>query len=639
MSAKENIVITFPDGNSKPYPSGITPAEIAKDISRALARNTVTAKIDGKLVDLGCPILKDSSIEIVTIDTDEGMSLFWHSTSHIMAHAIKNLYPEAQFGVGPAIENGFYYDIDINRQLSVDDLGEIEAEMKKIVANGTEFRREDFTREAAIALFEDRKDQYKIELLTDLDDDFPSVYWEGDFVDLCRGPHLPSTKLVKHFKLLSIAGAYWRGSEKNKMLQRIYGISFPKKSQLDDYLHFLEEARKRDHRKIGRELDLFSIQPEGPGFIFWHPRGMVLYNQVENYLREKLIEYGYQEIKTPTILNEELWRKSGHWDNYKDNMYFVNIDNADYAIKPMNCPGACLVYRNTHHSYRELPLRYAEFGNVHRHERSGVLNGLFRVRQFTQDDAHIYCTAEQVRDEVISCIRFIEDVYKDFQFTDYRVELSTKPEKAIGSTEMWNQAEDSLEAALKYSGLDYQVNEGDGAFYGPKIDFHVRDSLRRSWQLGTVQLDFSMPERFKLEYTGPDGQKHRPVLIHRAILGSVERFLAQLVEHYAGSFPAWLAPVQARVIPITESQKSYSREIFKDLKKSGFRVEIDERNEKIGYKIREAEKQKIPFMLVIGKAEVETGMVTWRQHKKGDMGKISLVKFKTYLEDHTKNKK
>ncbi len=627
MAQSELISITFPDGSQKKYPKGVTPEQIAKEISPALYKKAVAAKVDGKLVDMNRPLLADARLQILTYEEPEGMQVFWHSTSHIMAHAVKNLFPEAQFGVGPAIENGFYYDIDIDRQLSIEDLPKIEAEMQKIIREGQTFKREELSKEEALRLFKERHDRYKIELLQDMEDNRPSIYWEGDFVDLCRGPHIPSTSMVKAFKLLSVAGAYWRGDEKNKMLQRIYGISFPKKSQLEEYLHFLEEAKKRDHRKLGKELDLFSFQAEGPGFVFWHPRGMRIYHTIEAYLREKLYNYDYEEVKTPMILHDSLWKRSGHWDNYKENMYFVSVEDENYAIKPMNCPGACLIYRNTLRSYRDLPIRLAEFGNVHRHERSGVLSGLLRVRQFTQDDAHIYCTPEQIKEEVLGCIHFVREVYADFNLNDYHVELSTRPEKSIGSDEIWNKAETALEDALKAADLPYQINPGDGAFYGPKIDFHVRDSLRRSWQLGTIQLDFSMPERFDLEYVGADGARHRPVMIHRAILGSIERFIAVLIEHYGGHFPVWLAPVQVVVLPITNQQAEYAAQVYRELRKRGFRVHLDDRSEKIGYKIREAETQKVPYMLIVGQKEVESETVSVRRHQQGDLGAQTLAEF------------
>ncbi len=638
MAKTELISITFPDGSQKQYPKGVTPEQIAKEISPALHKKAVAAKLDGKLVDLNRPIESDARLEILTYEDPEGMQVFWHSTSHIMAHAIKNLFPEAQFGVGPPIENGFYYDIDINTQLSVEDLPKIEAEMQRIIEEGQAFQREELSKEEALRLFKERRDNYKIELLQDMKDDCPSIYREGDFVDLCRGPHIPRTSMVKAFKLLSVAGAYWRGDEKNKMLQRIYGISFPKKSQLEEYLHFLEEAKKRDHRKLGKELDLFSFQAEGPGFVFWHPQGMRIYHTIENYLREKLYAFGYEEVKTPMILHDSLWKRSGHWDNYKENMYFVSIDDDTYAIKPMNCPGACLIYRNTLRSYRELPIRLAEFGNVHRHERSGVLSGLLRVRQFTQDDAHIYCTPDQIKDEVLRCIHFVREVYADFKLNDYHVELSTRPEKSIGSDEIWEKAEAALEDALKAAELEYQINPGDGAFYGPKIDFHVRDSLRRSWQLGTIQLDFSMPERFDLEYVGADGARHRPVMIHRAILGSIERFIAVLIEHYAGNFPVWLAPTQVAVLPITDKQYEYAEQVYQQLRQQNLRVALDDRNEKVGYKIREAETKKIPYMLIVGQKEVDESTVSVRRHQQGDLGKMTVAEFVDKILDEIRKK-
>ena len=638
MAEIDLIRITFPDGSQKSFPKGVTPEEIAKEISPALYKKAVAAKLNGKLVDLDRPIQEDSRLEILTYEQPEGMQVFWHSTSHIMAHAIKNLFPEAQFGVGPPIENGFYYDIDIHKKLSPEDLEKIEAEMRRIIQEGQEFKREELTREEAIALFKKRRDQYKLEILQDMDDETPSIYWEGDFVDLCRGPHIPRTSMVKAFKLLSIAGAYWRGDEKNKMLQRIYGISFPKKSQLDEYLHYLEEAKKRDHRRLGKDLDLFSFQPEGPGFVFWHPNGMKIYHTIENYLREKLIAYDYEEVKTPMILHDSLWKKSGHWDNYKENMYFVQVDEDTYAIKPMNCPGACLIFRNSLKSYRELPVRLAEFGNVHRHERAGVLSGLLRLRQFTQDDAHIFCTPDQIHAEVLGCIRFVQEVYSDFKLDDYHVELSTRPEKSIGSDEIWEKAEASLKEALEDADIDYQLNPGDGAFYGPKIDFHVRDSLKRSWQLGTIQLDFSMPERFELEYVGPDGARHRPVMIHRAILGSIERFIAQLIEHYGGHFPLWLAPTQVIVLSITDAQRDYAGAVYEELRKASLRAALDTRNEKIGYKIREAETRKIPYMIIVGAREVEQQTVAVRKHREGDLGGMELAQLIHRLKSEIEQK-
>ncbi|KAA3661724.1 MAG: threonine--tRNA ligase [Calditrichaeota bacterium] len=620
-----NINITFPDGTDHSYQTGITSSEIAKQISPGLFKKSVAAKFNDQPVDLNAPLLKDGSLEILTVDTADGLHVLWHSTAHIMAHAVKALYPEAQFGVGPAIENGFYYDIDIDSKLSQDDLQRIEDEMQRIIKRGSSFVRKELTKKEAVDFFAgQQQDKYKLELLADMEDGSPSIYSEGDFTDLCRGPHIPSSNMIKAFKLLSIAGAYWRGDEKNKMLQRIYGISFPKKAQLDEYLFCLEEAKKRDHKKLGKELDLFSFHREGPGFVFWHPKGMRLYRTIETYLVDKLTQYGYGEVKTPIILNDALWKKSGHWDNYKENMYFVDIDEESYAIKPMNCPGSCLIYNSNMHSYRDLPLRLAEFGNVHRHERSGVLNGLFRVRQFTQDDAHIFCTPDQIQDEVKACIDFVQEVYKDFQFYEYHIELSTRPDKSIGSDEIWQQAEDALRDALINKNINYKLNPGDGAFYGPKIDYHVRDSLKRSWQLGTIQLDFSMPEKFELEYVGSDGNKHRPVMIHRAIFGSIERFIAQLIEHHGGRLPVWLSPIQAVVLPLSEEQLAYSHAVFSKLKDAGLHVEMDARNEKIGYKIREAELGKIPYMLIMGKKEVENKQISVRTNKDGDLGSMEI---------------
>ncbi len=635
----EKIKITFPDGSVKEYPIGVRPWDIIEDIgSQSLRKKALVAKVNGRYIDLDQPISEDATFSIITYDDPEGLEHLWHSTAHIMAHAIKDLFPEAQFGVGPPIETGFYYDVDVDKALTPEDLARIEKRMKEIVAADQPFKRQELSKEEAIELFKKRRDRYKLEMLRELEDDRPSIYVEGDFVDLCRGPHIPSTGRARHFKLLNVAGAYWRGDEHNKMLQRIYGVSFPRKEQLDEYLHLLEEAKKRDHRKLGKELDLFSFHREGPGFVFWHPKGMVLYREIELYIRDKLLANGYGEIKTPQLLSEELWHRSGHWDNYKDNMYFVHVDEDSLAIKPMNCPGACLVFSNTLRSYRELPLRLAEFGVVHRHERSGVLAGLFRVRQFTQDDAHIFCTPEQIEGEVVRLMKFVEEVYHDFGFEDYRIELSTRPEKSIGTDEMWQQAEAALEGALKSVGTAYTLNPGEGAFYGPKIDFHVRDVLKRSWQCGTIQLDFSMPERFDLEYVGTDGQRHRPVMIHRAIVGSIERFVGNLIEHYGGAFPVWLAPVQVRVLPITVQQVSYAKQIYERLRDRGLRVELDDRNEKVGYKIREAETQKIPYMLVIGAREVENGEVSIRRRKRGDLGASTLEAFVDRIQQEIKDK-
>lgn len=558
-----------------------------------------------------------------------------HSTAHVLAQAVTELYPGVKLGIGPAIEDGFYYDFDWKEGFTPEDLEKIEARMKEIVKRNLPIVRREVTREEAEKLFADQP--YKLELIRDLEDETITVYEQGGFVDLCRGPHVSYTSKIKAFKLLSVAGAYWRGSEKNPMLQRIYGTAFPNKQELEEYLTRLEEARKRDHRKLGKELDLFSFHEEGPGFPFWHPKGTIIYNAIVEHWRKLHADRGYQEIKTPMILNEDLWHQSGHWDTYRENMYFVEIDEQTYAVKPMNCPGGILVYKDRLHSYRELPLKFCELGHVHRHEKSGVLHGLFRVRAFTQDDAHIYCTPEQIQDEIIQVIDLITTIYRKYGFNEYRIELSTRPEKSIGSDEMWETAESALHAALKAKEIDYAINPGDGAFYGPKIDFHVKDSMGRSWQLGTIQLDFSMPERFDMEYIGEDGKPHRPVMIHRAALGSLERFMGILIEDYAGAFPLWLAPVQARILPIADRHVEYAEEVAARLQEIGLRAEVDARNEKTGFKIREAQIQKVPYMLVVGDKEAEAGQVSVRQRDEGDLGAMStddfITRVKTELTD------
>lgn len=555
-----------------------------------------------------------------------------HSAAHVMAQAVCQLFPGAKLGIGPAIEDGFYYDFDYPEGFTPEDLEKIEQEMKKIIKAGTPFVRQEVTREEAEQIFADQP--YKLELIHDLGDEQTlTVYRQGDFADLCRGPHMPRTSFLKAFKLLSVAGAYWRGSEKNPMLQRIYGTAFATKAELEEHLLRLEEARKRDHRKIGKELDLFSFHEEGPGFPFWHPKGTIVYNEIVEHWRRVHRERGYQEIKTPTILNEALWHKSGHWDTYKENMYFVEIDEQTFAVKPMNCPGGILIYKDALRSYRDLPLKLAELGHVHRHEKSGVLHGLFRVRAFTQDDAHVYCTPDQIQHEIGEIMDLVSAIYGKYGFSDYRVELSTRPAKAIGSDEMWETAERALNEALKVKGIDYAINPGDGAFYGPKIDFHVRDSMGRSWQLGTIQLDFSMPERFDLEYIGDDGKPHRPVMIHRAVLGSLERFLGILIEDRAGAFPLWLSPVQISILPIADRHHEYAGGLAKRLEADGFRVNLDVRNEKTGFKIREAQVQKIPYMLVIGDREMEAGQVAVRQREEGDLGAMLFEDFETRVKN------
>ncbi|HAA80816.1 MAG TPA: threonine--tRNA ligase, partial [Thermoanaerobacter sp.] len=615
------------DGTQREFEKGMTVYEIAKSISERLAKEAVGGKFNGKVVELNTKIEEDGKLEILTFDDEEGKKIYWHTSSHILAQAVKRLFKEVKLAIGPAIDNGFYYDFDTDRPFTTEDFEAIEQEMNKIIKEDYKLERFVLPKDEAIKLMEEKGEPYKVELIEEIPEgEEISFYKQGEFTDLCAGPHLMSTGMVKTVKLLSVAGAYWKGDEKNKMLQRIYGISFPKKSMLDEYLHMLEEAKKRDHRKLGKELDLFSIHPEGPGFPFFHPKGMIIRNILEDFWRKEHIKHGYQEIKTPIILNEELWRRSGHWDHYKENMYFTEIDGETYAIKPMNCPGAMLVYKSTMHSYRDLPLRLCELGLVHRHELSGVLHGLMRVRSFTQDDAHLFMTPEQVEDEILGVINLVDYFYKIFGF-EYFVELSTRPENSMGSDEDWELATNALISALNRVNLPYKVNEGDGAFYGPKIDFHLKDSIGRTWQCGTIQLDFQMPERFELEYIGPDGEKHRPIMLHRVIYGSIERFIGILTEHFAGAFPTWLAPVQVRVLPISDKHYAYAQNVYGRLLENDIRAELDDRNEKIGYKIREAQLQKIPYMLIVGDKEVEQGTVSLRSRKEGDLGAISLNEF------------
>jgi len=622
------IQVTLKGGLKKSYPKGITLLEIAEDISKKLAKEALAAKVDGVLRDLSYKVQDDCQVEILTFDDEEGRKVFWHSTSHVMAQAVKRLFPDTKLAIGPAIDEGFYYDFDREESFSPADIEKIEQEMAKIVAEDYVFSRKDISKEEALNDLESRNESYKVELVQGLSEDANiSFYNQGEFTDLCAGPHIPSTGKIKAFKLTNLAGAYWRGDENNKMLQRIYGISFPKKSMLDEYLAKIEEAKKRDHRKLGRELDLFSLHEEGPGFPFFHPKGMILWNTLVDFWRKEHQKRGYQEIKTPIILNEQLWHRSGHWEHYKDNMYFTNIDNMIYAVKPMNCPGSILMYKTSSHSYRDLPIRLGELGIVHRHEKSGVLHGLMRVRCFTQDDAHIFMMPSQIEDEILGVIDLIDYVYNKIFGFEYHVELSTRPEKSMGSDELWEQATSALQNALEKKGMPYKINEGDGAFYGPKIDFHLKDSLGRTWQCGTIQLDFMMPDRFDLSYIGPDGEKHRPVMIHRVIFGSIERFIGILIEHYAGAFPVWLAPVQARILPISEKHLEYAQKVKQQLQDAGIRVELDERNEKIGYKIREAQMQKVPYMLIVGDKEAEESTVSVRVRGKGDVGQKSIDAF------------
>ena len=615
-------------GEVREFESGTTVYGVAESIGAGLARAACAGKVDGQAVDLRTPLTKDCELEILTFDDPEGKHAYWHTTSHIMAQAVGRLFPEAGFAIGPAIENGFYYDFDLPRTLTPEDLSAIEAEMKKIIKADLPLERFELDPADALALMEKEHQIYKIELIKEHSGkgEKISFYRQGDYVDLCAGPHLMSTGRVKAVKLTNCTGAYWRADKNNKMLQRVYGISFPKASDLEAYLTMMEEAKKRDHRKLGRDLDLFDIYDEGPGFPFFLPKGMILRNQLESFWREEHTKHGYEEIRTPIILSEELWHRSGHWDHYKDNMYTTKIDDAPYAIKPMNCPGGMLVYKRKLHSYRDLPERMAELGLVHRHELSGALHGLMRVRCFTQDDAHIFMIPEQTEGEILGVMNLIDSFYKVFGF-EYSLELSTRPKDSMGTDEQWEAATDALIHALKKNGKPYVINEGDGAFYGPKIDFHLRDSIGRTWQCGTIQLDFQMPERFDLTYTGADGEKHRPVMIHRVIFGSIERFIAILTEHYAGAFPVWLAPVQVRVLPISENTQEYARKIADSLTAAGLRAELDTRNEKIGYKIREAQLQKIPYMLVIGEKEAESGLVSVRGRRDGDLGSMSLKVF------------
>lgn len=632
------IKIFLKDGKTIEVEKGSKVTEIASKLSISLGKKALGAKLNGKVVELMQTVDEECKLEILTFEDDEGKKILRHTASHILAEAVKRLYPDVKLAIGPSIDNGFYYDLDAEFSFTPELLEKIEAEMKKIVKENEKLERFELPRDEAIKLMKEKDEPYKVKLIEDLpEDEIISFYKQGDFVDLCAGPHLPSTGKVKAFKLLSIAGAYWRGNEKNKMLQRIYGTAFEKKKDLEDYLNMMEEAKKRDHRKLGKQLDLFSIHEEGPGFPFFHPKGMVIRNTLQQYWREVHRKAGYDEIMTPIILNEKLWHESGHWDHYKDNMYFTKIDDEDYAIKPMNCPGSILVYKNKIHSYRDFPIRYGEMGIVHRHEKSGALHGLMRVRCFTQDDAHIFVTKDMIKDELLKVIKLIDNFYKVFGF-EYFVELSTRPDDSMGSDEDWNAATEGLKSALEAGGLSYKVNEGDGAFYGPKIDFHLRDSIGRTWQCGTVQLDFQMPERFDLTYIGSDGEKHRPVMLHRVVFGSIERFIGILIENYAGAFPVWLAPVQVEVMNITDSHLDYVGNLVDKLKENDIRVESDLRNEKIGYKIREAQMQKVPYMIVIGDKEVNEGNISVRSRKDGDLGTFAIDDFISKVKEEIDTK-
>ncbi len=622
------IHITLPDGSVKEFENGVTAFDVAESISPRLRKAVLAAEIDGERHDAFAPIEHDCSLKLLTFNDEDGRWTLRHTGSHILAQAVKKVRPEAKLAIGPAIDNGFYYDFDVDEPFTPDELEVIEKEMSKIVEEKLPLERFELPREEAIKYMAERGEPYKVELIEDLPEDAViSFYKQGDFVDLCAGPHVENTGKVKNFKLMSIAGAYWRGSEKNKMLQRIYGTAFEKKAELDEYITRIEEAKKRDHRKIGRELGLFTIMDEGPGFPFFLPKGMVLRNTLIDYWREVHKRYGYVEISTPIILNRTLWERSGHWGHYKNNMYTTVIDDEDFAIKPMNCPGGMLVYKLEPHSYRELPLRCGELGLVHRHELSGALHGLFRVRCFTQDDAHIFMTREQMKDEIKNVAKLFDEVYSLFGLK-YTIELSTMPEDHIGTEEEWIENQEILKAAITEMGKEFVINEGDGAFYGPKLDFHLEDCLGRTWQCGTIQLDSQLPERFELEYMGADGLKHRPVMIHRVVFGSIERFIGVITEHFAGAFPTWLSPVQVKVMAMTDRTAEQTKQIAAELEAAGLRVETDLRNEKIGFKIREAQMQKIPYMLIIGDKEVENGVVAVRSRKGGDLGTMPLADFK-----------
>ena len=619
--------ITLKNGDKKHFDKAASCKDIALSISEGLARAAVCAKVDGTLVDLSAVVDRDCEFEIVTLKDKEGLEVYRHTASHVLAQAVKAIFPTCKLAIGPTIDNGFYYDIDFTTPISQEDLGKIEEEMKKIIKSNFALERFTLPRAEAIKLMTKYSEKYKVELIKDLPEDAEiSFYKQGSFTDLCRGPHLPSTGKIKAFKLTSIAGAYWRGNEKNKMLTRIYGTAFAKKDEMDAYFTMLEEAKKRDHTKLGKELGLFALLNEGKGFPFFLPKGMVLKNLLIDYWRQLHLREGYVEVSTPVILNRSLWETSGHWDHYKDNMYTTKIDGEDCAIKPMNCPGGMLVYKLTPHSYKDLPIRMGELGLVHRHEKSGQLHGLMRVRCFTQDDAHIFMLPSQIKDEIKGVVKLINEVYTLFGFK-YHVELSTRPADSMGSEEDWNKATEALSDALKDMNLPFVVNAGDGAFYGPKIDFHLEDSIGRTWQCGTIQLDFQMPQRFELEYTGEDGQKYRPIMIHRVVFGSIERFIGILIEHFAGKFPVWLAPVQVKILPVSDKSLGYARQLESEMRAQGIRVETDSRNEKIGYKIREAQLEKLPYMLIVGDKEREEGTVSVRKRDEGDIGALTKKDF------------
>ncbi len=627
----EKIKITLPDSSSKEFDAGITPHQVALSLSRSLAENAVIAKVNGELKELSYPIKADCKLELLTFEDKEGKHVFWHSSSHLMAHAVKELFPEAKFGVGPAIETGFYYDIDINTQITEETLLQIEQKMSEIVKRSESFGRKELSKTEAVDFFKNAGDQYKVEIISEIDEneEVISIYEEGGFTDLCVGPHLPATSYIKYFKLLSVSGSYWRGDEKRERMQRIYGVSFPKKKMLDDYLLMLEEAKKRDHRKLGKQLDLFSIHEEaGAGLIYWHPRGARIRNTIESFWKDEHLKNGYDLLYSPHIGKSWLWETSGHLKTFKENMYSpMKVDDQDYFVKPMNCPFHIMIYESKLRSYRDLPLRWAELGTVYRYEKSGVLHGLLRVRGFTQDDAHIFCTPDQIEPEIMEVVRFCLFMWNSFGFKDLKYYIATRPEKALGNDDLWEKAISSLINALEKLGLPFEIDEGGGAFYGPKIDIKIKDALNREWQMSTIQFDFNLPERFNLSYIGEDGKEHRPFMVHRALLGSLERFMGLLIEHYGGAFPTWIAPVQTAVIPVSQNFLDYAKEVESKLKAAGIVAEVDTRNEKIGYKIRDWELQKVPYMLIVGEKEKETGSVSARKHKEGDKGSLSIDEF------------
>lgn len=638
----QKIKLTFPDNSKKEFEKGTSALKIAETISPRLAQDALAVEINGAIRDLSTPLVEDASIRFFTFDDDKGKTVYWHSTSHLMAHAVQEIYPEAKFGVGPAIDSGFYYDIDIASQLTEADLNVIENKMGQLAQSDSPFVREDLSKQAAVDYFKHKGDNYKIEILSEIDENSEgiSIYKEGSFTDLCRGPHIPSAGKIKYFKLLNISGSYWRGDEKNKQMQRIYGISFPKKKMLDDYLLFLEEAKKRDHRKLGKQLDLYSIHEEaGAGLIYWHPKGARIRLEIENFWREAHLKNGYEVLYSPHMGKSWLWETSGHLDFYKESMYSgMKVDEQDYFIKPMNCPFHIMIYKSHLRSYRDLPLRWAELGTVYRYEKSGVLHGLLRVRGFTQDDAHIFCSHAQIESEIIEVIRFARMMWKSFGFDKLKYYLATKPERAVGADDLWDKAISSLKSAMEKENLEYEIDEGGGAFYGPKIDIKIKDALGREWQMSTVQFDFNLPERFNMHYIGEDGKEHRPFMVHRALLGSIERFFGVLIEHYAGNFPLWLAPMQIAVVPVSQHFIEYAQKINDELTSKSFRTVLDQRNEKIGYKIRDWETQKVPYMLIIGEKEVTAQNISVRKHKTGDLGSLTLSDFISKLSDEINNK-